>query len=110
VRLGTSVLGAMLGRKTISKTNLGKLSTAANSFGRTSKHKDDVERAESKVDELRAELDALEVAMQEALDTVRIAWAPQALEIEEVEVAPRKADIEVKRLALAWVRGDAHGG
>ena len=110
VRLGTSVLGALLGRKTISKTNLGKLSTAADSVGRASKHKDDVERAESKVEELRAELEALEVEMREALDAVRIGWAPEALEIEEVEVAPRKADIEVKRVALAWVRGDARGG
>jgi len=104
VRLGTSVLGAMLGRKTISKTNLGKLSTAANSFGRASKHKDDVGRAESKKEDLEAELAALETEMSDALSDVRDAWAPDALDVEEIEIAPRKSDIAVKRVALAWVK------
>ncbi len=105
VRLGTSILGAFLGRKTISKTNLNKLSTAANTFGRASKHKDDVERAEGKVENLREELEALEAEMEEELAAVRDAWNPQGLEMRELEVAPRKSDIGVKRLALAWVRG-----
>ncbi len=104
VRLGTSVLGALLGRKTISKTNLSKLSTAANSFGRASKHKDDVGRAESKKEDLEAELAALEEEMGEELAAVRDAWAPDAIEVEEVEIAPRKSDIAVKRVALAWVK------
>lgn len=104
VRLGTSVLGALLGRKTISKANLGKLSTAANSFGRASKHKDDIDRAESKKEDLEAELAALESEMSDELAAVRDAWAPDALEVEEVEIAPRKSDIAVKRVALAWVK------
>lgn len=104
VRLGTSVLGALLGRKTISKTNLGKLSTAANSFGRASKHKDDIGRAETKKEDLEAELAALEAEMSDELAAVRDAWAPDALEVEEIEIAPRKSDIAVKRVALAWVK------
>jgi hypothetical protein len=104
VTMGTSILGAMLGRKTISKTNIGKVSTAARGFGRASKHKDDVGRAEEKVATLETDLQALETEMEEELATVRDAWAPDALEVEEVEIPPRKADIDVKRVALAWVR------
>lgn len=104
VTMGTSILGAMLGRKTISKTNIGKVSTAARGFGRASKHKDDVGRAEEKVATLETDLQALEAEMEEELATVRDAWAPDALEVEEVEIPPRKADIDVKRVALAWVR------
>ncbi|MFW6083792.1 MAG: ATP-binding protein [Gemmatimonadota bacterium] len=109
VRLGSSILGAFLGRKTVSKTNLNKLSTAANTFGRASKHKDDVDRAEEKVEGLRAELDALEAEMEEELAEVREAWDPKRLDIEEVEVAPRKSDIGIRRLGLAWVRGSVGG-
>lgn len=104
VTMGTSILGAMLGRKTISKTNIGKVSTAARGFGRASKHKDDVGRAGEKVATLEADLQALEVEMEEELAALREAWAPDALEIVEVEIPPRKADIDVKRVALAWVR------
>ncbi|MFW6040188.1 MAG: ATP-binding protein, partial [Gemmatimonadota bacterium] len=94
----------LLGRKKISKTNLGKLSTAANSFGRASKHKDDVGRAESKKEDLEAELARLETEMGDELAAVRDAWTPEALELGEIEVAPRKSDIAVKRVALAWVK------
>jgi hypothetical protein len=104
VTVGTSILGAMLGRKAISKTNIGKVSTAARGFGRASKHKDDVGRAEEKVATLEADLHELEAEMEEELAALRDAWASDALEIEEIELPPRKADIDVKRVALAWVR------
>lgn len=110
VRLGTSILGAFLGRKTISKTNLNKLSTAANTFGRASKHRDDVDRAEEKVEGLQQELIALEEEMEAELAEVRAGWDPTGLDVTELEVAPRKSDIGVKRLGLAWVRGAVGDG
>jgi len=110
VRLGTSVLGAFLGRKTLSKTNLGKLTTTADSFGRASKHRDDVDRAEAEVEDLRAELAALEAELEAELDGLRAAWSPETLSFEPLEIAPRKSDIGVKRIALAWVRGPIGAG
>ncbi|MGD8495810.1 MAG: ATP-binding protein [Gemmatimonadales bacterium] len=104
VRLGTSVLGAFLGRKTLSRTNLNKLSTTANTFGRARKQKDDVERAEEKVEDLQQQLADLETELEAELGDLREEWSPERLEIETTEVAPRKSDLAVRRLALAWVR------
>jgi hypothetical protein len=103
VRLGTSVLGAFLGRKTLSRTNLNKLSTTANTFGRAAKQKDDVERAEEKLSTLEEELASLDTELERELAAVREEWAPDAFETEVLEVAPRKSDISVRRVALAWI-------
>jgi len=109
VRLGTSVLGAFLGRKTLSRTNLNKLTTTANTFGRAAKQKDDVERAEDKVEGLQGELAALDAELEQELAALREDWAPDALEIEVFDVAPRKSDIGVRRVALAWIRHGTNG-
>ncbi|MFQ5530540.1 MAG: hypothetical protein ACE5FP_09340 [Gemmatimonadota bacterium] len=71
---------------------------------RASKHKDDIGRATEALGGLEADLETLEQDMGTDLDAVRAAWDPAALEIELLEVSPRKSDIGVKRVALAWVR------
>ena len=104
IRLGSSVLGAFLGGKGLSRSDLSKLSTTANSFGRASKQKDDVERAETKLEGLREELAVLESELETELEAARVAWSADALEaeIEAVELAPLKSDLDVRRVALAW--------
>lgn len=109
VRLGTSVLGAFLGRKTLSRTNLNKLTTTANTFGRAAKQKEDVERAEDKVEGLQEKLAALGSELEHELAALREHWAPDALKIEVLDVAPLKSDIGVRRVALAWIRDGATG-
>ena len=104
VTIGGSILGAVLGNKAISRTNISKASTAMRGVGRASKHKDDIGRASEALGSLQTDLQALEQEMTSELDGVREEWDAAAMEIEVVEVSPRKSDISVKRVALAWVR------
>ncbi|MDH3298151.1 MAG: ATP-binding protein, partial [Gemmatimonadota bacterium] len=90
--------------KAISRTNISKASTAMRGVGRASKHKDDIGRASEALGSLQTDLQALEQEMTSELDGVREEWDAAAMEIEVVEVSPRKSDISVKRVALAWVR------
>jgi hypothetical protein len=104
VTLGGSLLGAVLGRKAISRTNINKASTAMRGMGRASKHRDDIGRAETSLGSLEADLQDLENELAAELDIRREEWDPAAMEIEVLVVPPRKSDTAVKRLSLGWIR------
>jgi hypothetical protein len=106
VTIGGSILGAALGRKALSRTNISKASTAMRGMGRASKHKDDIGRAGEALGSLETDLEALQREMGAELDAVRDELDPAVMVIEEFEIPPRKSDIGVKRVALAWVRNE----
>ena len=49
ISIGATILGAVLGRKTISATNIGRATTAARDAGRVLKEREDVTRAQETV-------------------------------------------------------------
>lgn len=99
VSLGSTLLGALLGRRTVTSS---RAATAARQVGRAATQRDDVQRAERSIEELTVQLKQIEVDLGEKLDQVRSEWAVDALEIEEVTLSPRKSEIEVELVALAW--------
>jgi hypothetical protein len=103
VSIGSSILGALLGRKAISATNIGRVGSAARSAGRWGRESQDVDRAEENLEVLRQrlsdaqrEVDAEVARLETSLDSARISLTP-------VEVPARKADIAVGEVALVWV-------
>ena len=97
VSVGTSVLGALFGRK--STRSVG---TAARSVSRVAKERGDVERALDDVASVQGELEDLEEEMTDAVAELhRQHDEPPA--IEELVLHPKKTDISVVRLVLAWV-------
>ncbi|MHC5004265.1 MAG: ATP-binding protein, partial [Planctomycetota bacterium] len=108
VSVGATILGALFGRKLGS---VGKATTAARGAGRAAREKGDIDRAEETVEALREKLAALEAELQDELDGVKKRLDSTAMELEELSVAPRKTDLAVDRLALAWTpwRVDATG-
>jgi hypothetical protein len=106
VSIGTSVLGALFGGR---RSAVGKAGTAAKSAGRVFNEKDDVERAEAGLAALRQERAALEAGMEAEVATLAASLDPHTVELERIEVPPRKTDIAVTALRLAWEpwrRGD----
>jgi hypothetical protein len=98
VSLGSTLLGALLGRRTTSS----RAATAARQVGRAATQRDDVQRAERSIEELTERLKQIEVELGEKLDQVRSDWAVDALEIEEITLSPRKSEIGIELVALAW--------
>jgi hypothetical protein len=105
ISVGATVLDALLGRKRISRTSVGRATTAMRGAGRASRERDDVQRAEEALEASRAELRELEDRLSVEIEELRDRFEPDALEIEEIRIPPRKADINVQRLALAWWPG-----
>ena len=99
---GTSILGALLGRKTISATNISRAGTAARSHSRASQQQGDVSRAKSKLDGEVAEREELEEELQKQVDELSEKFDVDALTVETREVTPKKSDITVSSVALLW--------
>ena len=103
IAVGSSVLGAILGRKTISKTNVGRASTAAKAATRAAQQRGDVSQAASSLDGLRKKHDDLFAEFQQKIEAMAAALRPEALALEALPIRPRKTDITVEKVVLAWM-------
>ncbi|HWR98885.1 MAG TPA: hypothetical protein VN317_10730 [Candidatus Methanoperedens sp.] len=103
VSIGATILGAFLGRKTVSATSIGRATTAVRGAGRTMKEREDVGRAAENVQTLAAQRDELQRALDDEIARVQAAVDPLTEPLERVEIAPKKKDVAVSTVALAWV-------
>ena len=103
ISFGASVLGALLGRKTMSSTNVGRAASAARGVGRMSKESDDIRRARAKLESTREQLDELETEIAAETDKIRLRLDPLNETVETIPLKPRKTDIDVRLVALAWL-------
>ena len=102
ISVGASILGAFLGRKTISASNIGRATTAIRGAGRAIKESKDVGQAEENVSALQQQLADLEAQFKEETDALAAATDPLNENLEIVSLKPTKANIAVKLVALAW--------
>jgi hypothetical protein len=102
VSLGSTVLGALLGRKAVSMGTVGRATTTARGVSRAARQKGDIDRARQDLAALQERLAELERQFES--DAARLQELDVAgAEIVEQEVRPRKADIAVSRVSLAWL-------
>ena len=102
ISVGASILGAFLGRKTISATNIGRATTAIRGAGRAIKESKDVGQAEENVSALQQQLADLEAQFKTETDALAAATDPLNEKLEPISLKPTKANIAVKLVALAW--------
>ncbi len=102
ISVGASILGAFLGRKTISAANIGRATTAIRGAGRAIKESKDVGQAEENVSALQQQLADLEAQFKTETDTLAAATDPLNERLETISLKPTKANIAVKLVALAW--------
>ncbi len=102
ISVGASILGAFLGRKTITASNIGRATTAIRGAGRAIKESKDVGQAEENVSALQQQLVDLESQFKVETDALAAATDPLSEQLETVSLKPTKANIAVKLVALAW--------
>ena len=105
VSLATSVLGALRGKG--SRTSLSRTASTARAASRAKREGQDVQRAIDALDQLHLKYQDLELDLQREIDAIDIPLTPAAvadhLGLETVRIAPRKSEIDVERVVLAWV-------
>jgi DNA-binding ferritin-like protein len=101
--VGATILGAFLGRKTVSAANIGKATTAIRSAGRVMKEAKDVGQAEENVAALEQQLADLEKQFHQEIEKAAAATDPVTESFEAISITPTKSNIAVKLVALAWM-------
>ncbi|HUP25798.1 MAG TPA: DUF87 domain-containing protein [Thermoanaerobaculia bacterium] len=103
VSAGTSVLGALLGRKKLSVTNLNRVGRTVRDFGGTQKEAGDVARAAEKLEDLLQEKQRLEETLRAELEALQASLPTiDQVKVETIEIRPLKGSLAVERLALVW--------
>ena len=102
ISFGTTILGAFVGRKAISATTLGRATTAARGVSRSMKEKDDIARADDNLKVLRERLQDLEADFTAETEELEAAIDAQTEDLETITLKPRKSDVTVELIALAW--------
>lgn len=98
---GSTLLGALSGRKLISSSNISRAGTAFRGVSRSMEQGSDVERSKSTLETYEADLKDLELELEkeiEALENSR-----ENIELEEISVRPKKTDIDVRVIGILWI-------
>ena len=104
VSIGSAVLGALLGRRTVSSTTIGKAVTSMRSASRAARQQADVAHAEESLLTLEEKRLAVEEEIADELDRIRIETTPAGIDLEKIDVPARKTGTSVEEVVLAWVQ------
>jgi hypothetical protein len=102
ISFGATLLTAMMGRKAASRSSLGRATTTARGVGRSMRESQDVGRARATLRSHQQRLGDLEAEFEAETEELRVLYDPTTVELEEVQVRPKKKDIAVSMVALAW--------
>jgi hypothetical protein len=103
ISFGTAVLGAFLGRKTISATSASRVGTAMKSAGRMQKEKMDVQRAQERAAAIREQMAALEDRLQEDIAKLEMDFDAESEVLDEIRINPKMTNITMEVFGLTWL-------
>jgi len=101
VSIGATMLGALMGRRAVSLSTLGRATTAARGVGRSAKETEDVAKAQVRLQEAHAELAALEAELQQEVAALE-GGVSGGVALETIEIKPKRGGVDIRIVALAW--------
>jgi hypothetical protein len=103
IAMGSSVLGALLGRKAVTKTNVTRAATVAKAASRAAHQREGASQAAESLESLREKYSDLQDRFQREIEKLDAALRPEALVLEFAPLRPKKADLTIERVVLAWM-------
>lgn len=103
ISFGETILDAFLGGGKGRRGTAGRISRTVSKAGKTAGERSDYKRAEKTLVKLKHEMASLEAEMNSEMDRIRNEFNPETIPLTGTEVAPRKSDITVDRVALVWL-------
>jgi hypothetical protein len=100
--VGSSILGALFGRKLMSSTNVTRAASSMRQAGRIARERQDVADAAEGVEALQQQLTDLNAQFAAETEKLQAGLAPDTLQLEEVLIKPKKSDIGVQQVCLVW--------
>lgn len=99
MRIGGTILSAVLGKRISSTSGRGAMSGASRAW----KESRDVARAEEKVDDSQAELDAIEEDCEKEIEKLKAAMDPMSERLETISLTPLKKNCASKAVGIVWM-------
>lgn len=108
---GATLLGAFTGRKIASSSTINKASSAFRGVGRSMQQQGDVTRAKDSVETFKSQLEELNSQFKDESERLEGKIDPATESLENVVVTPKKTDINIQLVTLAWTpfRRDSQG-
>jgi hypothetical protein len=100
---GTTILGALLGRRAMSASTMGRAATAIKGAGKTSKEARDIDMANDSLVALQERYQSMQQELETELQTIKNNNDVDAVTIEPTSIRPRKSDISVTSFGIAWL-------
>ena len=97
LKIGSSLMGALFGRKLMSRTNISKASTSMRSLGSAAEQRGDIGRAKEKLEVYQKQLEAMEREFESDVAELELKY-----DVESLEFEPRKSDIQVQAISVVW--------
>jgi hypothetical protein len=102
ITIGSSILGALFGRKLASSANMSRAATGMRAAGKIAKERQDIGQANESVEALNDRLAKLEEEFKAESEKVTEQMDGQALELTELQITPKKTDIVIGQVMLVW--------
>jgi hypothetical protein len=103
LRFLTSILHALVGRKTLSASTINQAGSAIRNTGQSMKESSDLSRAKENAESLRQQKADLESQLESESSAVASKFDPAAETFETTVLRPKKTNITPKLVALTWV-------
>ena len=100
--VGSTLMGALLGRKTVSAASSRRASSSVRSLDRSSREKSEMNRAQDSLDDLQVKFEDLDHQFNDAIAKLGQKLSVDNLQFEDQALTPRKSDISVEELAVCW--------
>jgi hypothetical protein len=98
---GLSTLGKALGL--FGRRSVSGLSSAARRRRLTASAQARAAASERDVERLEQEIASLDAELQEQTETLTTTWGEAVDDIERIQIAPRRTDVKVEMVAVAWL-------
>ena len=103
VSFGTSILGALFGRKLASATNISRAGSAIKSASGVFSEAADIRAAQEQYDALLQEREGLNTTVETEVQQIADEHDTDLMKFGSMELSPRKSDTAVDRIALLWL-------
>lgn len=101
--VGTTLLGAFIGRKKLNATTLSRAGSALRGTSRSVKEARDVSSAKENLDILTRQLEELQLEFQRELEMQTASLDISHAELDVLSIRPNKAHVAVQLFGLLWV-------
>ena len=102
ISVGATLMGALMGRKAITASTLGRATTAARGMGRAMKESGDIADAQQEVKVLDQQLLELEDDLKLEAGTLEASGDPATETFERIAIKPKRTNVAVKLVGLVW--------